>query len=275
MTVDVGRFGIWRRSWDVTTEEVALVEELGFGALWIGGSPPADLELAERLLGATGSLVVATGIVNMWASDPTELARSYHRIAARYPGRFLLGVGIGHREHTQEYRSPYDTIVSYLDTLDAEGVPREHVVLAALGPKVLKLSAERTAGAHPYLTTPEHTRRAREILGDGVLLAPEHKVLLETDPARAREIGRPAVRDPYLSLSNYVSNLKRLGYTDADVSDGGSDRLVDALALHGDAAQIAAGLREHLDAGADHVAVQVLGDRPLEDYRTLAGELVH
>ena len=165
----------------------------------------------------------------------------HHRVAAAHPGRFLLGVGIGHPEATQEYRSPYDTIVDYLDVLDAEGVPVEDRALAALGPKVLALAAERTAGAHPYLTTPEHTRHAREILGDGPLLAPEQKVVLDTDPVAARALGRPAVDRPYLHLRNYTSNLKRLGWTDADLADGGSDALIDALAVHGDAATVAAG----------------------------------
>ena len=194
----------------------------------------------------------------MWSAPATEVAASHHRITAAHPGRFLLGVGIGHPEATQEYRSPYDTIVDYLDVLDAEGVPVEDRVLAALGPKVLALAAERTAGAHPYLTTPEHTRLAREILGEGPLLAPEQKVVLDTDPVAARALGRPAVDRPYLHLRNYTSNLRRLGWTDADLADGGSDALIDALVVHGDAATVAAGVRAHLDAGADHVCLQLL-----------------
>ena len=184
----------------------------------------------------------------MWSAPATEVAASHHRITAAHPGRFLLGVGIGHPEATQEYRSPYDTIVDYLDVLDAEGVPVEDRVLAALGPKVLALAAERTAGAHPYLTTPEHTRLAREILGEGPLLAPEQKVVLDTDPVAARALGRPAVDRPYLHLRNYTSNLRRLGWSDADLADGGSDALIDALVVHGDAATVAAGVRAHLDA---------------------------
>ena len=142
---------------------------------------------------------MATGVVNMWQADPEALARSYHRIEAKHPGRFLLGVGVGHREATQEYRKPYDKIVSYLDALAAAGVPGSATVLAALGPKVLRLSAERTAGAHPYLTTPEHTRRAREILGDGVLLAPEQKVVL--DPIPNGPGGKPVPWSPATSDS--------------------------------------------------------------------------
>ena len=273
MTVELGRIGIWRRRDQLTPRLAKEVEALGYGAIWIGGSPPADLFLAEELLGATTRLAVATGIVNMWSAHATEVAASHHRVAAAHPGRFLLGVGIGHPEATQEYRSPYDTIVDYLDVLDAEGVPVEDRALAALGPKVLALAAERTAGAHPYLTTPEHTRYAREILGDGPLLAPEQKVVLDTDPVAARALGRPAVDQPYLHLRNYTSNLKRLGWTDADIADGGSDALIDALALHGDPATVAAGVTAHLDAGADHVCIQLLtapGADPLPGLRALA-----
>ncbi|EHK81678.1 LLM class F420-dependent oxidoreductase [Saccharomonospora azurea] len=274
MTVNLGSIGIWHVRPHLDTALATEAEKLGYGALWLGGSPPADLTAVEELLDATERIAVATGIVNMWQADPVETARSYHRIEAKHPGRFLLGVGVGHREATQEYQKPYDKIVSYLDVLDAEGVPRDALVLAALGPKVLRLSAERTAGAHPYLTTPEHTRRAREILGDGALLAPEQKVVLDPDPERARASARPMV-SRYLGLTNYVNNLRRLGWTEADVSDGGSDALVDQLAVHGDAATVARGVRAHLDAGADHVCVQVLPHEtdPLPAYRELAEAL--
>jgi probable F420-dependent oxidoreductase len=276
MAMDLGRYGIWQRAGQLDPELARAIESLGFGTIWIGGSPPGDLALAESLLDATDHLVVATGIVNMWATPATEVAESYHRVAAAHPGRFLLGVGIGHPEATREYRSPFDTIVDYLDVLDAEGVPVEDRALAALGPKVLALAAERSAGAHPYLTTPEHTRGAREILGDGPLLAPEQKVVVGTDPDAARTLGRPAVDRPYLHLRNYTSNLKRLGWTDADLADGGSDALIDALVVHGDAAVVAAGLTAHLDAGADHVCLQLLtapGADPLPDLRALAAAL--
>ncbi len=168
---------------------------------------------------------------------------------------------------------PPTKLVSYLDELDKLEVPAAGRALAALGPRVLRLSAERSAGAHPYLVTPEHTRQARQILGDGPLLAPEQKVVLDTDPERARAIGRPRVREPYLGLTNYLSNLRRLGWTDADFADGGSDALIDALVVHGDAAAIAGGVTAHLDAGADHVAVQVLNDDPLPALRAIAGQL--
>jgi probable F420-dependent oxidoreductase len=257
MTVAPGRYGVWAGGAQLTPELAATIEQLGYGAVWIGGSPPADLELPESLLAATDHLVVATGIVNMWASSAAEAATSYRRIAARHPDRFLLGVGIGHPEAVGQYRKPYATILEYLDELDAGGVPVEGRVLAALGPKVLAVARDRTAGAHPYLTTPHHTREARDILGEGPLLAPEQKVVLDTDAERARAIGRDKVRNPYLKLTNYRNNLLRTGFTEQDL-DTASDALVDALAIHGDAAAVAAGLTAHLDAGADHVCAQVL-----------------
>ncbi len=276
MAMDLGRYGIWQAARQLDPELAGAIESLGFGTIWIGGSPPGDLALAESLLDATDHLGIATGIVNMWSAPADEVAASYHRLEAKHPGRFLLGVGIGHPAATQEYRSPYDTIVDYLDVLDAEGVPVEDRALAALGPKVLALAAERTAGAHPYLTTPDHTRRAREILGDGPLLAPEQKVVLDTDPVAARALGRPAVDRPYLHLRNYTSNLKRLGWTDAARAGGGSAALIDALAVHGDVATVAAGVTAHLDAGADHVCIQLLtpaGADPLPGLRALAEAL--
>jgi probable F420-dependent oxidoreductase len=276
MAVELGRYGIWRFSGGLTPELAAQIEALGYGAIWIGGSPPGDLALAESLLGATERIAVVTGIVNMWGVPAQEAAASYHRIEKSHPGRFVLGVGIGHPEHTQTYASPYATIVAYLDTLDAEGVPVAGRLLAALGPKVLKVAAERTAGAHPYLTTPEHTRSARELIGPGVLLAPEQKVVLNTDPDAARAIGRPLVQNPYLGLRNYRSNLLQHGWTEADLDEGGSDALIDALAVHGTAAQVATALNAHLDAGADHVCAQVLtakGVDPLPAMSELAEAL--
>ena len=273
MSIELGTVGIWRHPSGLTPEVVAEVEALGYGAIWVGVSPPGDLALVERLLDTTERIAVATGIVNVWKDDAATVGASWHRVTARHPDRFLLGLGIGHPEATGEYRSPYATLVSYLDHLDELKVPAEGRVLAALGPKVLRLSAERAAGAHPYLVTPEHTRQARQILGDGPLLAPEQKLVLEADPERARAIARPRVQNPYLGLTNYLSNLRRLGWTDADFADGGSDALIDALAVHGDAAAIARGVTSHLDAGADHVAVQVLNPDPLPALRALAGQL--
>lgn len=276
MTMQLGRYGIWQGAWQLDAELARAIETAGFGTVWIGGSPPGDLALAESLLDATDHLVVATGIVNMWSTPADEVAASFHRLEAKHPGRFLLGVGVGHPEATSDYTRPYATVVEYLDALDAADVPVDRRVLAALGPKVLKLAAERTAGAHPYLVPPEHTRQARELLGDGVLLAPENKVVLNSDPATARDIGRPAVQKPYLGLRNYVSNLKRLGWSDADIADGGSDALIDALVAHGEPDAVAARLAEHLDAGADHVCAQVLtggGADLAPEVRRLAGAL--
>jgi probable F420-dependent oxidoreductase len=273
MAIEFGKLGIWRSERDLSAELAQTAEKLGYGAVWIGGSPSAPLEIVERLLDATDRITVATGIVNMWKDDPADIAAAYRRIASTHPDRFLLGLGIGHPESVSEYRKPYDTMVEYLDRLDAEGVPVAGRALAALGPKVLRLAAERTLGAHPYLVPPEHTRQAREIMGPGPLLAPEQKVVLEADPVRARAIARPRLK-PYLGMSNYVSNLRRLGWTDEDLAGEGSDRLVDALALHGDAETLARGITAHLDAGADHVCVQVLGEDPVPGYRALAEVLL-
>jgi probable F420-dependent oxidoreductase len=276
VTRSVGAFGIWARGDRLAPELAAELEALGYGALWIGGSPSADLAGPERLLDATNELVVATGIVNIWKSPADEVARSYHRIAERHPGRFLLGIGVGHPEATGDrYRRPYEALVEYLDALDAAGVPKDDLALAALGPKVLRLAAERTAGAHPYLTTPEHSRAARELLGAGPLIAPEQHVVLDDDPERARALARSALAS-YLQMVNYRNSWRRLGFADVDLAGGGSDRLVDALVAHGGEEEVAVRLREHLDVGADHVCLQLLvepGADPLPGYRRLAEEL--
>lgn len=262
----LNRYGVWKGG-PVTPEQAKAIEDLGYGSVWIGGVFTSDLAYVEPLLEATEHLTVASGIVNIWTSPVDEIAAAFHRIEAAYPGRFLLGVGAGHPEASAEYRKPYDALVEYLDGLDAAGVPKERRVLAALGPKVLKLAADRAAGAHPYLTTPEHTRQAREIIGPDALLVPEHKVVLSTDAESAREIGRRTV-DFYLKLSNYVNNWKRLGFSDEDVTSPGSDAFIDAVVAHGTATEIAARLHEHLDAGADQVLIQVLGDKGLVDTLT-------
>ncbi|HZD23491.1 MAG TPA: LLM class F420-dependent oxidoreductase [Acidimicrobiia bacterium] len=272
MNIDLGTFGIWQGANDVRPETAAEIEALGYGALWVGRSPRGDLAVVEEVLDATESMPVATGIVNMWRETAATVAASYHRINQRHPNRFLLGVGIGHPEATSEYRKPYDTILSYLDDLDQAGVPREHLCLAALGPKVLRVSAERTAGAHPYLTTHRHTRLAREILGDGVLLAPEQTVVVERDPDESVELARKFVQR-YLRLVNYRRNLLREGWTEQDISNGGSEALVPELVLSGSGDNVAAGIRTHLDAGADHVCIQDIGPDPLASFRALAGVL--
>ena len=267
MTSVVNQFGLFLAPHrdDATRKEQAIAADaLGYGTVWLGTgrNSVGDLAFVEDLLASTERITVATAIVNMWVDEPETLAASYHRLAGRYGKRLLLGIGVGHPESVTEYRSPYDKIVDYLDRLDAAGVPSDARILAALGDRVLKLAAERTAGAHPYLVPVAHTRHARSILGAGKLLAPEQKVVVDDDPVAARAIGRPYVQNPYLGLRNYVNNLLRHGYTEADVDGGGSDRLIDDLVLHGTAETIAKGLQSHVDAGADHVAVQVLGPSP-------------
>ncbi|MEW2481517.1 LLM class F420-dependent oxidoreductase [Mycobacterium sp. NPDC049093] len=270
---DLGRYGVWTFG-AVPPEQAVEIEKLGYGALWVGGSPAADLSFAEPILERTQTLQLATGIVNIWTADAAAVAESFHRIEAAYPGRFLLGVGVGHPEHTDEYRKPYDALVEYLDALDAAKVPTSRLVIAALGDKVLKLSARRSAGAHPYLTTPEHTAHARDVLGETVFLAPEHKVVLSTDSAAARAIGRETV-DFYLNLSNYLNNWRRLGFTEDDIAKPGSDKLIDAVVAHGTAGDITARLQQHVANGADHVAIQVLGgaDKLIPTLTELAGPL--
>jgi probable F420-dependent oxidoreductase len=270
---DLGRYGVWTFG-AVKPDQAAQIEKLGYGAVWIGGSPAGDLNYVEPILEATETLQVATGIINVWTAPAEQVAEAYHRIEDKYPGRFLLGIGIGHPEHTEEYRKPYDVLVEYLDVLDSKKVPTSRRVIAALGPKVLKLSARRSAGAHPYLTTPQHTGEVRNLLGPTVFLAPEHKVVLARDAEASRKIGRETV-DFYLNLSNYLNNWRRLGFTDDDVAKPGSDRLIDAVVAHGTPEDIVKRLNEHLEAGADHVTIQVLGgwDNLLPTLEELAGPL--
>jgi probable F420-dependent oxidoreductase len=267
----LGEIGIWQAAPDASTDLARRVEELGFRTLWLGRSPAGDLHDAAEILDATSSLIVATGIVNVWRSDPVETAAAHRRLVERHPGRFLLGIGIGHPEATRQYASPFETLQSYVATLREHGVPAEEIVLAALGPRVLGLARDMTAGAHPYFVPAEHTWQAREVLGEGPLLAPEHTVVLEPDPVAARELARPFL-DRYLGLSNYVRNLRRLGWSEADVT-GPSDDLVDAVLAHGEDEAVVMKVRAHLDAGADHVCVQVLvpeGGDMSEAYARLA-----
>jgi probable F420-dependent oxidoreductase len=272
VAVELGTFGVWSRAqlWEDEGDAAAELEGLGYGTLWLGGSPGGDLDAVTAVLRGTSGLTAATGIVNVWAEPAARMSEVYRRIDQDHPGRFLLGIGASHPEAVGDrYVKPYDKLVAYLDELD---VPADRRVLAALGPRVLKLAADRTAGAHPYLVTPEHTATAREVLGAGPLLAPEQHVVLESDPAAARALARRSV-ELYLGLRNYTSNWLRLGFTEDDLEHGGSDRLVDALVAWGSAEQIATRLRAHLDAGADHVAVQVVtedGGHDREAFRRLA-----
>lgn len=256
----LGPVGVWRSS---RTFDVALapeLEELGYSSIWLGGSSP-DLELHERVLDATETVVVASGIVNIWSTGPEELALAYQRVVAKHPERFILGVGTSHPERFGDRAArPLTALERFLDVLEVHNVPAARVVLAALGPKSLDLAAAKSAGAHPYLTPPAHTARARELLGDGPLLVPEQRVVLADDPGTGRRIGRASIEDSYLRLVNYRRNLLRLGYTEHDL-DTASDRLVDDLVAWGDEHAVAARLTAHLDAGADTVLVQVL-DQP-------------
>jgi probable F420-dependent oxidoreductase len=269
---DLGRFGFFGLG--ATREQAQEIERLGYGTIWVGGSPPAELSAVEAILETTTTLKVATGIVNIWTAAAQPVAESFHRIDAAYPGRFVLGVGVGHPEVQGQYRKPYEALVSYLDELDEYGVPANQRVLAAQGPRVLRLSAERTAGAHPANATPEHTAQARDIIGPNALLAPVHNVVLNTDPEEARAIARTAL-DHYFSLTNYINSWKRLGFTDADVTRPASDKFIDAVVAHGTPEQIAERLGEYLPAGANHVAILALGvyDNPLPILTELAGPL--
>ncbi len=288
MTVDIGTVGVWTPSWDwepetaESREAIAELDELGFGALWLGGAN-GDLVHVSRLLDASRRMVVATGIVNIWTHDAADVAAAFRHASAAHLDRVLIGVGSSHAPPVEAaghtYTRPYSKLVSFLDELDAldgRQLPKDSRVLAALGPKTVALAGQRSAGAHPYLTTPEHTAWCRDILGAGPLLAPEQKVVLIDDASRAREVARDGVA-PYLRLPNYLNNLRRLGFTDEDFADGGSDRLIDAVVAWGDAADVRSRVQEHFDAGATHVGVQVLTGEdalPRAQWRTLAEALL-
>jgi probable F420-dependent oxidoreductase len=277
--------GIW--SWAFRNDEddselreaVAELEELGYAALWVpGGRGGPVFDAVGNLLRATREVTVATGILNVWMHDPEQAAAERAQLDDAYEGRFLLGLGISHAPLIKDYSKPLTTMRGYLDSLDAAApaVPKEERVLAALGPKMLELARDRTAGAHPYLVTVEHTRRAREILGGEPLLAPELGVVLEDDPQRAREVARKHL-EVYMGLPNYVNNWRRLGYGEDDFANGGSDRLVDDLIAWGDVEGIAERIEDHFHAGADHVCLQVLtaadGGLPRDVWRELSGAL--
>jgi probable F420-dependent oxidoreductase len=289
--VELGRVGIWsselRAHADtaLVAETAAELEELGYSALFVPGGAGGDvLERCELVLRATNRATVATGILNVWMHDPADVARERARLDGEHPGRFWLGLGISHaplidRKEPGLYRKPLSKMREYLDQLDAAEppVPPDARFLAALGPKMLELARDRTSGAHPYFVPVGHTAYARAILGPDRLLAPEQAVLLETDAKRARELARLHV-SRYLELPNYTNNLLRHGFTGADLADGGSDRLVDAIVAWGDEQDIAARVGAHLNAGADHVCIQVVGvqggEPPREQWRRLAPALL-
>src|SRR4051794_29377809 len=242
MSVDIGKIGIWTSyrpfGAERAGEAAKLVEQLGFGAWWVGSSP--HVPDVRPVLEATSALAVATGILNVWANEPAETAAADAELRAAHPGRFVLGIGIGHREATSDYRKPLATMREFLDGLDASDTPPpvDERCLAALGPKMLDLASERTAGSHTYFVPVEHTRAARERLGPGKLIATELACVVDTDPVRAKAVAREYA-EIYLGLSNYVNSLLKFGFTEDDVANGGSDRLIDAVIPQGSAEQIA------------------------------------
>jgi probable F420-dependent oxidoreductase len=294
MRVELGRTGIWNWSYGGDCEQVrrvaAELEELGYGAVWFPNRPDS-FDLAAELLGATRRIAVATGIVSIWERPATEAARAYHAIAAAHPDRFLLGLGASHPHLVDSgqpgrYSRPVTRMSDYLDELDTAARPVLPAgrVLAALGRRMLALARDRASGAHPYLGTAEHTRRARQVLGPGPLLAPELTVVAEADPARARGIARDFLSFParfglstYLQTPNYAANLLRLGFTPGDLDGGGSDRLIDALVAWGSPEAIRDRIAQHHAAGADHVCIQVATATPealpLDEWRALATTL--
>jgi probable F420-dependent oxidoreductase len=269
----LGRVGIWSSAWsnayraDLSSlyaeldDAAAELESAGYGALWLGGSPP--LAYARNVLAATSRISVATGILSIWEHEAVDVGAERAVLEQDYPGRFLLGLGVSHPHMVAGYAHPRVAMEAYLSGLDSapEPVPVDARVLAALGPKMLALSRDRAAGAHPYLVTVEHTAYARNILGDSALLAPELKVVLEPNLDRARRTAR-AFLGRYLEMPNYTNNLERFGFTEEDFADGGSDRLLDGVFALGDVDAIAAKVEAFHAAGADHVAIQVVTDEP-------------
>jgi probable F420-dependent oxidoreductase len=293
-SMDLGPVGIWTSQFDFqpaakARKAAAELEKLGFGAIWFPESVGREaLTHAALLLGATKRIVIATGIANIYARDAVTMAAAQKTLTEAYPGRFLLGLGVSHiplveqiRGHT--YGKPVASMRAYLDRMDqapyraAPPPIKPARVLAALGPKMLQLAAERADGAHPYFVPPEHTARARKILGIDRFLAVEQAVVLEPDSPKAREIARRHT-SMYLTLPNYVSNLRRLDFTDKDFANGGSDRLVDSIVSCGDITAAIDRVRAHQSAGADHVCVQVLPAEPqalpLPQWRELASALL-
>ena len=279
MGMHIGTIGIWTSlrpfGAERAGEAAKLIEALGFATWWVGGSP--HVEEIRPVLAATTTLAAATGILNVWANDPAETAAADAALRADHPDRFVLGIGIGHPEATSDYRRPLASMRRFLDGLDAapEPPPVGGRCLAALGPKMLELAGERTAGTHTYFVPVEHTRFARERLGPDKLVAPELACVVERDPERARAVARRYAK-LYLGLGNYTKNLLGFGFTQADLDHGGSDRLIDAVIPHGAAEEIGEVVREHLDAGADHVCLQPLGEEgiPRESWTALARAVI-
>ncbi len=294
--LSLGKVGIWTFTLDAqpmskSQEVAAELESLGFGTLWIpeaiGREPFAS---AALLLSATSNLIVATGIASIHARSAATMQAGQKTLTEAFPERFLLGIGVSHHHmvkslHKSVYEKPYSTMVEYLDVMDggmfvaSPPTTPTHRVLAALGPKMLKLAAERGDGAHPYFAPVEHTLAARQILGAEPILAPEQAVIFETDPTKAREIARKYM-GTYTRLPNYANNLLRHGFTEDDIkgaNGGSSDRLVDAIVAWGTLDTVAQRIQDQLDAGASHVSVQVLQNDllalPMHQWRELAALL--
>jgi probable F420-dependent oxidoreductase len=290
----LGRVGVWSFALQRLTAAdagAAMVEleRLGYTSVWIPESVGSKDVMAHSaiLLGASERAIVAPGIASIYARDPMAMANGAKALADAYPGRFVLGIGVSHAPSVKlrggDYGKPIETMRTYLDAMDAasyhgpelaEPVP---LVLAALGPRMLELAAERTDGAHPYFVPVEHTPMARQALGAEPCLAVEQAAVLSTDPAEARRIGRAFARH-YLALPNYANNLRRLGWSDEDIANDGSDRMIDAVIAWGDVDAIVARVRAHLDGGADHVCVQLRvdssADPALAGYAELASALL-
>jgi probable F420-dependent oxidoreductase len=282
----LGRIGIWAMEFRYgdpgqIVDAAAELEALGFGALWIPGVSGGEfLEDVSRLLGATRTATVAAGVLNIWMHDAHKVGQWWRSLPADQRSRVLLGLGVSHSATIGEaYQKPLTVMRNYLTQLSDEGISANSLCLAALGPKMLELARDRTAGAHPYLVTPEHSTTARAILGSLPVLAPEQGVVLEANAARARDIARPYVRG-YGQLANYANSWRRLGFSDEDIANT-SDRLIDALFAWGTVDRIAERLNAHFTAGADHVCLQVVGSGPPRDlnsvlpaWRELAGALL-
>lgn len=281
--MDLGRLGIWSgRFWAdraAAPAAAAALEQMGYGALWFPNRRET-FALARELLDATQHVVIAPGIASIWMHPAEQVARDTQSLERAHPSRFLLGLGVSHQHMVDHnapgrYERPVAHMLAYLDALDRAPtpVPPGNRVLAALGPRMLAIARDRSAGAHPYLTTPDHTRRARDILGVGPILAPEQAVVLETDAAEARRIAREHLA-VYLRATNYINNWLRLGFTQEDIADGGSDRLVDALVAWGTVDAVRERVEEHFRAGASHVCIQVLtanpAELPMQQWRALA-----
>jgi probable F420-dependent oxidoreductase len=274
----LGLYGVWTTYAAIGEENAAdtaaLVQDLGFGTFWLGGSP--RLRSVRPLLTGADRIVVGTGIVNVWQYDPADLAAEYAELAPAFGERLLVGIGIGHPEATSDYRRPLSSMRAFLDGLDhaPAPLPRDHRCLAALRPRMLELAAERSLGAHTYFVPVDHTKAVREQLGPRPLIATELACVVDRDPTSAREKARTYARR-YLALHNYTTNLLAFGFTEGDFADGGSDRLLEAIIPHGTPELIAAVAGDHVEAGADHVCLQPVGVTgvPRAEWRALAGAL--